>query len=323
MELALQAENLGKTFVARGRSVEAVRCVDLQVMPGEIHGLLGPNGAGKTTTLRMLTTLLPIGRGQAWVAGYSVRREPARVREHIGYVSQLGGADSLSTGLESLWLQGQLYRVPYDRLRKRVNELLELLELGEFAHRLVSTYSGGQRRRLDIALGLIHQPQVLFLDEPSVGLDPQNRAHLWEQIRRLREQGMTVILTTHYLEEADMLCDRITIVDHGEVVASGTPEELKRSLEGESVVLILEPQMAPQALSLLSESLGVRRVRVEGGEALRVWLEDTGQVLPELLKRLVQIGCVPQALRVERPSLDEVFLHHTGRSLRDGSEVSP
>ncbi|MGH2896489.1 MAG: ATP-binding cassette domain-containing protein, partial [Solirubrobacteraceae bacterium] len=205
----ISTQGLRKAFPGpHGAAVEAVRGVDIDVHAREIFGFLGPNGAGKTTTLRMLTTLLPIDGGSARVAGFDVDREPDRVRAHIGYVSQLGGADELASGRENLILQGRLYGGQVASVRARAGELIELLDLSEFADRRVSTYSGGQRRRLDVALGIIHAPRVLFLDEPSTGLDPQNRANLWRHIVRLRDHGTTVFLTTHYLEEADALCDR-------------------------------------------------------------------------------------------------------------------
>jgi ABC-2 type transport system ATP-binding protein len=195
------------------------------VRRGEIFGFLGPNGAGKTTTLRMLTTLLPIDGGKATVAGIDVARHPKQVRSRIGYVSQLGGADDLATGRENLILQGRPYGGDLSSVTARAQALMEILDIAEFADRRVKTYSGGQRRRLDVALGIVHEPEVLFLDEPSTGLDPQNRANLWDHVRMLRDHGTTVFLTTHYLEEADALCDRLMIIDHGEIVIEGTPHD--------------------------------------------------------------------------------------------------
>jgi len=191
------AVGLHKSFNVRGKKIEAVRGIDFVVAKGEICGFLGPNGAGKTTTLRMLTTLLTIDTGQAWVAGLDVAREATRVRERTGYVSQLGGADELATGRENLVLQGRLYGRDKVEVTRRVEEVLTVLDLAGIADRRAKTYSGGQRRRLDVALGIVHQPQVLFLDEPSTGLDPQNRAHLWEYVRKLRDAGTTIFLTTH------------------------------------------------------------------------------------------------------------------------------
>jgi ABC-2 type transport system ATP-binding protein len=207
---AVSAVGLRKRFGGRGGPVEAVRGVDFSVPRGEIFGFLGPNGAGKTTTLRMLTTLLPIDEGEARVAGYDVTREPGRVRSRIGYVSQVGGADGPATGRENLMLQGRLYGGRKADVAGRVDQLLVLLDLADFAERKVRTYSGG---RLDVALGIVHNPEILFLDEPTAGLDPQNRANLWDHLRGLSAAGTTVLVTTHYLEEADVLCDRVMIID--------------------------------------------------------------------------------------------------------------
>ena len=228
MDAVITTEQLRKTFRSHKHSVEAVRGVSIEVERGEIFGFLGPNGAGKTTTLRMLTTLLPIDDGRATIAGFDVRTEPRAVRRRLGYVSQLGGADDLATGRENLVLQGRLYGGRHADVVRRAEHVMQVLDLTEFADRKVNSYSGGQRRRLDVALGIVHEPDVLFLDEPTTGLDPQNRANLWDQIRLLRERGTTVFLTTHYLEEADALCDRVMIMDHGRIVAEGTPQELKR-----------------------------------------------------------------------------------------------
>src|ERR1017187_10261349 len=225
MDNVITTRDLRKSFPAQGGQVEAVRGVSIDVARGEIFGFLGPNCAGKTTTLRMLTTLLPIDAGSATVAGLDVARQPGAVRSRIGYVSQLGGADELATGRENLILQGRLYGGAPAQLRRRAEEVAGLLGLSEFADRRVTTYSGGQRRRLDVALGIVHQPEVLFLDEPSSGLDPQNRANLWDHVRALRSRGTTIFLTTHYLEEADVLCDRLMIMDHGEIVAEGPPRD--------------------------------------------------------------------------------------------------
>lgn len=297
--------------------MEAVRGVDIDVGRGEILGFLGPNGAGKTTTLRMLTTLLPIDGGSARVAGFDVRREPSRVRERIGYVSQLGGSDDLASGRENLMLQGLLYGGQTASVRRRAEVLIDLLDLSEFADRRVGTYSGGQRRRLDVALGIVHAPQVLFLDEPSTGLDPQNRANLWEHIAGLRAQGTTVFLTTHYLEEADALCDRVMIIDHGEIVASGTPQELRRQVAGESVLISLRGPAAAQATATqLQEEPYVREVTSEGAD-IRLYVQDGGADLPQILRLLDRKGIAVRSVSLSEPTLDDVFLRQTGRSLRD------
>jgi ABC-2 type transport system ATP-binding protein len=315
----IAAHDLRKSFRGRrGAAVEAVRGVSIDVRPGEIFGFLGPNGAGKTTTLRMLTTLLPIDSGTATVAGYDVRGFPDKVRARIGYVSQLGGADDLATGLENLILQGRLYGDELATVRQRAGELIELLDLSDFAQRRVMTYSGGQRRRLDIALGIVHGPQVLFLDEPSAGLDPQNRANLWDHIRALRDRGTTVFLTTHYLEEADVLCNRLMIIDHGLVVAEGTPQELKRQVGGDTVLLSLreDGDAVERALPALEAQPYVRKLSAEGPD-IRLYVEDGGVALPQLLRLLDQAGIGLRSMSLSEPTLDDVFLRQTGRSLRD------
>jgi ABC-2 type transport system ATP-binding protein len=319
----IAASELRKRFRGKGGAVQAVRGVSLEVARGEIFGFLGPNGAGKTTTLRMLTTLLPIDGGTATVAGLDVRRQPGRVRGHIGYVSQLGGADELATGRENLMLQGRLYGGSRAAVASRVATVLSLLDLTGFADRRVRTYSGGQRRRLDVALGIVHQPEVLFLDEPSTGLDPQNRANLWDHIRALREQGTTVFLTTHYLDEADVLCDRIMIIDHGTGVADGTPRELKQQVAGDAIVLVLrDPAAAGQAAAALRDQPVVRELSVEGA-TLRLYASDGAAVLPGLLRLLDAAGLAVRSLGLAEPSLDDVFLRQTGRSLRDAGQPAP
>jgi ABC-2 type transport system ATP-binding protein len=320
----LQARGLCKSFTAGRTKVRAVDGIDLDVERGEIFGFLGPNGAGKTTSLRMLSTLLPIDGGDATVAGYDVNKEPAEVRKRIGYVSQLGGADEEATGLEDLILQGQLYGMSSAAARDRASELAQLLELSGFAHRKVKTYSGGQKRRLDVALGIMHRPSVLFLDEPTIGLDPQNRSNLWDEVRSLRDAGTTIFLTTHYLEEADLLSDRVAIIDHGKIVAQGTPRDLKSKVAGDAIVI------APRVVSVLQETskfLGeqpfVREARVEN-EAIRLYVDDGKQALPQIFSLLEGRKVDVETMLLSEPSLDDVFLRQTGRSLRDAAakEVS-
>ena len=234
--MMIEARGLARTFRNRGQTVEAVRGVDLEVRAGEIVGLLGPNGAGKTTTQRMLATLLLPTAGEARVGGCDLRRDPIGVRRQIGYVSQGGGTNPAAKVDEELVTQAQLYGLSRAAARTRAIELRAMLDLAELGDRVIKTLSGGQRRRLDIALGLMHAPRLVFLDEPSTGLDPQSRANLWAHIRALRDrQAGTILLTTHYLEEADALCDRILIMDAGKIVASGTPAELKRRISGDLV----------------------------------------------------------------------------------------
>jgi ABC-2 type transport system ATP-binding protein len=324
---AVQVTGLRKTFQVKGAPVAALTGIDLAVAPGEIFGLLGPNGAGKTTTLRILTTLLPADAGEALVAGADVRREPALVRRRIGYVGQLGGADVNATGRENLLLAGRLYGLSAAGASRRCAELLGVFGLGDggadvLADRAVRTYSGGQRRRLEVALGIMHRPGVLFLDEPTTGLDPQNRANLWDQLRELRDGGATVFLTTHYLDEADQLSDRVAIVDHGRVIALGTPDELKRRYSADTISVTPDPG-APEATPVLARELAgvpfVDRADVEDG-AIRLTVTDTTRAMAAVFGVLAARGIPTRAASVARPSLDDVFLRETGRSLRDTGE---
>ncbi len=314
-ELMVETHGLRRTFKGRGKTVEAVRGVDLRVAPGEIFGFLGPNGAGKTTTLRMLATLIEPTEGTALVAGADLRREPGRVRERIGYVAQGGGSDPGMTGRGELVIQGRLFGLARKEAELRAVEVLEALDLVEAADRTVGTYSGGMRRRLDIGIGMIHRPRLLFLDEPTTGLDPQARAHLWDEIRRLRDGGATIFLTTHYLEEADALCDSLAIIDHGLIVAEGTPIELKRAIAGDVVTLGLNGS-TDGALNLLRSAPRVREAELSDG-TVRLYVEDGDLALPELLRLLDGAGMPPSSISLHRPSLDDVFLRQTGRSLRD------
>ena len=318
----ITVRGLRKSFRTRGGApIEAVRGVDMDVRAGEIVGFLGPNGAGKTTTLRMLATLLAIEAGSATVAGFDVARRPDQVRRRIGYVSQLGGSYELATGRQNLVLQGRLYGGEASDVRQRAAQLIELLELVEFADRRVNTYSGGQRRRLDVALGIVHEPQLLFLDEPSTGLDPQNRANLWEHISGLRDGGTTVFLTTHYLEEADALCDRLMIIDRGRIVAEGTPQELKRQVAGDMVLMSLHDDGEPaRAVELLRAQPFIRELGAEE-DRIRLYVDDGGAALPELLRLLDREGIGLRSLSLSEPTLDDVFLRQTGRSLRDAGRV--
>ncbi len=247
----IETRGLRKSFRSRAgrekKTVDAVRGVDLQVAEGEIFGFLGPNGAGKTTTLRMLATLIEPDGGEATIAGADLRTDPGEVRRRIGYVAQGGSTWDESTAREELVLQARMYGISKAEAQRRADRALDAFQLTEYADRKCKTYSGGQRRRVDIALGIIHEPKVVFLDEPTTGLDPQSRAHMWDEIRRLRAEGMTVFLTTHYLDEADALCDRIAIMDHGEIVAEGTPAELKREISGDVVTRRPRPAPTPQA----------------------------------------------------------------------------
>jgi ABC-2 type transport system ATP-binding protein len=323
-DFTIATHGLAKSFQRGSETIAAVQGVDLAVEAGEIFGFLGPNGAGKTTVLRMLTTLLPIDEGEAQVAGYDVRRQPGDVRRHIGYVSQVGGSDPQATARENLILQSQLYGASTSDATRRAGELINLFELESFADRATQTYSGGQRRRLEIALGVVHRPRVLFLDEPTAGLDPQNRANLWEQVRQLRAAGATIFLTTHYLEEADALSDRLAIIDHGRIVASGTPRDLKRQLAGE--VISLSPKDGETRLAAAHDALSeleiVREIQIESGR-LRLYVEDGTHALPVVFDQLKSLGVELESITLSAPSLDDVFLAQTGRSLRDAAHVDP
>jgi ABC-2 type transport system ATP-binding protein len=302
-------------FKTRKRAVEAVAGVDLTVQKGEIFGFLGPNGAGKTTTLRMLATLMPPSGGTASVAGCDLLTQPARIRERIGYVGQAGGSDPAITGRRELVFQARLYGMSLAAAQKRAGELITMLELEICADRAAKTYSGGQKRRLDIGLGLVHDPQLLFLDEPTTGLDPQSRARVWDEVRRMHDRGTTVFLTTHYLDEADALCDRIAIIDYGKIVAEGTPEELKRAVAGDVVTLTVAGDQQ-RALDVIKDEPFVREAKLDEGSVLLY--VDRGEVaMPAILRLLDTKGLTLQTIGLHRPSLDDVFLRQTGRSLRE------
>lgn len=316
----IETKGLRKSFSTRHRrqttTVDAVRGVDLSVAEGEIFGFLGPNGAGKTTTLRMLATLLPPDGGAASVADVDLFARPEEVRRRIGYVAQGGGTADEVSAREELVLQARMYGIGKADAERRTSAALEAFQLTEYADRRCKTYSGGQRRRVDIALGVIHGPKVLFLDEPTGGLDPQSRAHMWDEVRRLREDGMTVFLTTHYLDEADALCDRIAIIDFGEIVAEGTPEALKREISGDVVTVGLNGA-TPKAAEVLGHQPYVLKleVREEGGLRLHV---DAGETaIPQIMRELAGTGIELDTIELHRPSLDDVFLTKTGRSLRE------
>jgi len=323
----IEARGLARTFRSRQRVVEAVRGVDLTVGEGEIVGFLGPNGAGKTTTLRMLTTLLKPTAGTATVAGADLLRDPLGVRSRIGYVPQGigqtgGGSDPNAMVAEELSLQARLYRVPAREVAPRTEAVARQLELSGLEGRLVKTLSGGQRRRLDIALGLVHSPGLVFLDEPTTGLDPQSRSNLWDHIRGLRTSlGTTIFLTTHYLDEADALCDRVLIIDNGAIVAGGSPEELKRRISGDVVTLTVsgDPGVARE---VLAGQHGVRDIAAED-HRLRLATDSGEEALPGLLRALDAAGLTLLSIQLARPTLDDVFLTLTGRSLRDDSPAAP
>ncbi|WP_174534089.1 ATP-binding cassette domain-containing protein [Micromonospora chalcea] len=317
----IETRGLRKSYRSReGRetkTVDAVRGVNLDVAEGEIFGFLGPNGAGKTTTLRMLATLIEPDGGQATVAGADLRKDPAEVRRRIGYVAQGGSTWDESSAREELVLQARLYGIGKAEAHRRAERALEAFQLTEYADRKCKTYSGGQRRRVEIALGIIHEPKIVFLDEPTTGLDPQSRAHMWDEIRRLRTEGMTVFITTHYLDEADALCDRIAIMDHGEIVAEGTPAELKREISGEVVIVGLDAPSTPRAAELLDTEAYVSKLETVDEGGLRLYVDEGATAIPQVLRRLDHAGLDLRSIELHRPSLDDVFLTKTGRSLRE------
>jgi len=314
----ISTRELTKDFVvSRTETVHAVRGISLDVEPGELVAVLGPNGAGKTTTLRMLTTLIAPTSGTATVAGYDVSTAPSRVRREIGYVGQGNGAGHSQRVSDELFGQGVIYGLDRRSARRRTDELLESLELKDLAQRKVSDLSGGQRRRLDVAMGLVHAPGLLFLDEPSTGLDPQNRANLWDHILRMREQySMTIVLTTHYLDEADSMAERVVVVDHGEVIADDTADALKKKLAGDQLILTVAPGNQARLRELAEKLPGAKDLET-GGDRLTVRVTDGPAALPILLGAAHQYGVPVAAAQVHRPTLDDVFLNLTGRSLRE------
>ncbi|HVF05804.1 MAG TPA: ATP-binding cassette domain-containing protein [Frankiaceae bacterium] len=316
--LAIEVRGLKKSFKG---GVDAVRGVDLEVREGEVFGFLGPNGAGKTTTVRMLCTLLPITEGQARVAGHDVARDAAAVRRRIGVALQEIGLDPLQTARELLELQCGLYGMDRPRAAGRAKELLELVGLTEAADRRTKTFSGGMKRRLDLATALVHSPSVLFLDEPTTGLDPASRATVWDEVRRINESGTTVFLTTQYLEEADQLCDRLAIIDHGRIVAAGTPEELKSAMGSDVITITLPNALHRAACEAIEGMRGLDQV-VEERDALALYVDNGAERIAQVVRLLDKADITPTALTVARPTLDDVFLKATGRRLEGDKEES-
>ena len=312
MDHAIEAAGLVKTYPGDVRALDGL---GFEVETGTVFGMLGPNGAGKSTTVKILTTLSRPDAGRAVVAGFDVAQRPNDVRRAIGVVAQRSGVDREATGRENLRLQGRLFGMGGRDLEVRASELLERLGLSEAADRIVKTFSGGMQRRLDIALGLVHQPTVLFLDEPTTGLDPEVRADMWEMITRLAtDEGLTIFLTTHYLEEADRLAGRLAIVDRGRIVAEGTPDELKGDLKGDAIMVELtDPDGEGRVTPAMEPLADVREVRVDG-KTLHARSDDGARAVPTVLQALEAAGAPVTSVTVSRPSLDDVYLRLTGRS---------
>jgi ABC-2 type transport system ATP-binding protein len=318
MTNAIEARGLEKTYKGGVRALDGL---GFAVEEGTVFGLLGPNGAGKSTTVKILTTLSRPDAGEATVAGLDVIRRPDAVRRVIGCVAQKSGVDIQATGRENLLLQGRFYGMGGRALEQRVDGLLERFGLADSARRIARTYSGGMQRKLDVAVGLVHQPQVLFLDEPTTGLDPEARVDMWSEIKRLSDQeGLTILLTTHYLDEADKLANRLAIVDQGRIVVQGTPDELKGELRGDAVHVELveprsgEPELDGRVSRALEVVTEVRDVVVEGGRLLHAHADNGAQAVPVILQTLEANGIGVASVTVARPSLDDVYLKYTGRS---------
>lgn len=317
----IETKGLKKTFISKikgeKKEIEAVKGVDLAVRKGEIFGFLGPNGAGKSTTQKMLATLLCPTGGEAKVVGYDLAQQQQEIRQNIGYVSQAGGTDTYVTGADNLMLQAQLYGLDVATARERTREFTQRFQMVSFMERVVSSYSGGQKRRLDVALGMIHHPKLLLLDEPTTGLDPQSRAYMWEEIRKLKSDGVTMFLSTHYMDEADKLCDTIAIIDNGAIVINGTPIELKNSIGADIITLTFPSEaVATSAEALLREEVRPKEVQASGSITY-LYIKDGEIMMPGILRRLDASNLPVQSVTLSKPSLDDVFLKYTGRSLRE------
>ncbi len=303
---------LSKSF----KSLKAVDGISFSVYEGEIFGFLGPNGAGKTTTIKMLTTLIPPSSGEAVILGHSITKEANTVRSMIGVVPQEYTADEDLSGYDNMLLIADLYGLPRSESKKRIADLLSVVELSKAAKRKVSTYSGGMRRRLELAIGLINHPKVLFLDEPTLGLDVQTRTVVWRYIQEMkRRYKMTLFLTTHYLEEADSLCDRIAIIDHGKIIKIGTPDELKQSIGGDIIELSIKNSDS-KVLNRIKSTQGVLEAK-KINDYYRIKTRKSEELAPKLISMLSKNGYTVDRLSLKKPSLDEVYLDYTGRSLRD------
>jgi len=321
----IEVRDLVKVY---GDDTRAVDGISFAVKPGELFGFLGPNGAGKTTTIRILATLLRQTEGQAWVAGYDVATHPSEVRKSLGLAQQTPALDAFSTGRESLELAGILHRMPRPEVRRRADELLELMGLTSVGDKLTGSYSGGMKRRIDLASALMHRPPVLILDEPTEGLDPQSRTALWEELERISQAGTTMLLTTHYMEEADRLCNRLAIIDNGQIVVDGAPDELKRSVGADTVVLQLTSSngdldsMRTKVRQLLEGMVPADAVSPHP-EGVSLSVPNASATVPALLRRLDGDGIPIAGLQMSQPSLDSVFLKYTGRHIREEAADQP
>jgi ABC-2 type transport system ATP-binding protein len=314
----IHTRGLTRHFKVKGETVEAVRGLDIDVEGGELVAFLGPNGAGKSTSLRMLTTLLPPTSGTATVAGCDALTDPAGVRRRIGYVGQGNGAGQGHRVRDELVMQGRCYDLSAAESQKRADELLASLDLEPLSKRSVMTLSGGQRRRLDVALGLVHRPQVLFLDEPSTGLDPHNRANLWEHIMRMRaEYGTTIFLTTHYLDEAGSMAERVLVIDHGQIIADDTPAKLKDNLAGDRITVTTHSEADAKRVAEMAEQIPAHHEIITDTTEVSVRVPEGTKILPEFLRCLDAASIMVLTAEVKRPTLDDVFLTLTGRSLRE------
>jgi len=313
MTKVIETFELTRTF----NGLTAVDKLDISVESGEIFGLLGPNGAGKTTTISMLCTILKPTSGTAKVNGFDIVKEAMQVRKSIGIVFQDPSIDDRMSGRENLFMHANLYGVPASEQKNRIDNVLKLVELEDRANDLMRTYSGGMRRRLELARGLIHYPKVLFLDEPTLGLDPQTRDHVWKYIRELKEaHDITVVLTTHYMDEADKLSDRIAIMDYGKIIALGTPAKLKETLEGD--VVIIKANTPDPLFSLVTEKMGLQNARIVNG-TVEVTLKNGKSMLPRIVDRATQNKIFVESISLREPNLEDVFLHYTGRTIRADS----
>lgn len=295
------------------KEVPAVEDLTFQVEKGEIFGLLGPSGAGKTTTIRLLTTLLPVQSGSAQVAGHDVTKAGKQVRANIGYISQTGSSDRTRTGRANLRLIGRLYGLSDAAIKTRTASLATILQITDILDRRVSTYSGGQKRRLDIALGLLHQPTVLFMDEPTTGLDPQNRKDLLQYLKKLAGNGLTILFTTHLMDEADVLADRVSIIDQGKIVALDTPDHLKQSLQGDILTLSIGAHDQTVALPL-DDLPDIRNVHQLSAEDFRMEIADSAANVPEVFQRLTTAGLTIHSFSITKPTLNDVFIARTGHA---------